>query len=62
MARKKTKLEKFASRRMRAFKKGQMHARTKKGPVVRTKKQALAIMLDEARRKGLLHGKARKKV
>lgn len=40
--------------RMRAFKKGQMHSRKKRtGPVVKSRKMALAVALSEARKAGL---------
>ena len=58
---KKTAMQKHAGKRMRAYKKGQMHSGSKKGPVVRTQAQATAIMLSEARKKGLIRGKAPKK-
>jgi len=54
-------MQKHAGKRMRAYKKGQMHSGSKKGPVVRTQAQATAIMLSEARKKGLIRGKAPKK-
>jgi len=36
---------------MREFKEGKLHSGSKKGPVVKGKKQALAIALSEARKK-----------
>jgi hypothetical protein len=50
---KKTRLQKFAKKRMDTWKKGGMHSRTKHGPVVKNQKQAIAIMLSEAREKGM---------
>jgi hypothetical protein len=43
----KKKIEKV----MREFKEGKLHSGSKKGPVVKGKKQALAIALSEARKK-----------
>lgn len=37
---------------MEEFKKGELHSRTKKGPIVKSRSQAIAIALDEARRAG----------
>jgi hypothetical protein len=42
---KKTKVEKV----MGEFKKGTLHSGSKKGPVVKNKKQAIAIALSEAK-------------
>ena len=39
---------------MREFKEGELHSGSRKGPVVRSKKQAMAIAMSEA-------GKSRKK-
>lgn len=41
-----------ASRVMREYKKGELHSGSKKGPIVTDRRQAIAIALDEARRKG----------
>jgi hypothetical protein len=38
---------------MEEFKKGELHSGSKKGPVVENPKQAIAIGLSEARKKGL---------
>jgi hypothetical protein len=46
--------ERFMSAEMRKFKKGKLHSGSKKGPVVKSKKQAVAIMLSSARKKGLM--------
>ena len=45
---KKTKGEKKISKVMREFKSGTLHTGSKKGPVVTSKKQAIAIALSEA--------------
>ena len=45
---KKTKIEKV----MHEFKEGELHSGSKKGPVVKNKKQAVAIAISEARKKG----------
>jgi len=37
---------------MREFKEGELHSGSKKGPKVRNRKQAIAIALSEARKKG----------
>ena len=54
MARKKTKAQKKISRVMREYGKGKLHSGNKKGPEVKSRKQAIAIALSEA-------GVARKK-
>jgi len=42
------KAEKKVQKVMREFKKGKLHTGSKKGPVVKSKKQAIAIALSEA--------------
>lgn len=37
---------------MHEYKEGKLHSGSKKGPVVQNKKQAVAIALSEARKKG----------
>mgnify|MGYP001564250775 CR=1 FL=1 len=46
---------------MHEFKEGELHEGSKKGPVVTGRKQAIAIALSEARRKGLKVPKKKKK-
>ena len=41
-----------ASQVMKKFRKGKLHSGSKRGKVVRSKKQAKAIMLSEARKEG----------
>jgi hypothetical protein len=58
MAKESKKAQKFIEKRMHDFKEGEMHSRVKKtGPVVSSPKQAIAISLSEARKKGLKVGK-----
>jgi hypothetical protein len=47
-AKKKTKADKKISRVMREYGKGELHSGSKKGPVVKSRKQAIAIALSEA--------------
>jgi hypothetical protein len=42
------KAEKKVQKVMREFKKGKLHTGSKKGPVVKSRKQAIAIALSEA--------------
>jgi hypothetical protein len=48
MAKKKTKAEAKVSKVMREFKAGTLNSGTKKGPKVKSRKQAIAIALSEA--------------
>lgn len=51
MAKHKSKKEKKISKVIREFEAGELHSGSKKGPVVKDHKQAVAIALSEARRK-----------
>lgn len=58
MAKKKsTKVEKV----MKEFKSGKLHSGSKKGPKVKSRKQAIAIALSEARKAGAKVPRKRKK-
>ncbi len=58
MAKESKKAQTFIGKRMHDWKAGEMHSRVKKtGPVVKSQKQALAISLSEARKKGMKVGK-----
>lgn len=48
MAKKPTKAEKKVSKVMREYDKGELHSGSKKGPVVKSRKQAIAIAMSEA--------------
>lgn len=47
------KAEKVISEEMHKFGKGMLHSGSKKGPVVKNSKQAIAIGISAARKKGL---------
>jgi hypothetical protein len=47
-------LARFAKKEMGKFKRGKLHSGSKKGPKVKSRKQAVAIMLSSAREKGLI--------
>lgn len=59
----KKKMRDFIEERMEDFKEGKMHSRkSKTGPLVTSKDQAIAIALSEARKKGMpVKGKKKKK-
>jgi hypothetical protein len=48
MAKKPTKAQKKTAKVMREYGKGELHSGSKKGPVVTSRKQAIAIALSEA--------------
>lgn len=48
MAKKQTKAQKKVSKVMREYGKGELHSGSKKGPVVKSRKQAIAIAMSEA--------------
>lgn len=48
MAKKSTKAQKKTAKVMREFGKGELHSGSKKGPLVTSRKQAIAIALSEA--------------
>lgn len=47
-AKKPTKAQKKVAKVMREYGKGELHSGSKKGPVVKSRKQAIAIALSEA--------------
>lgn len=49
---KQSKLKNKIEKVMGEFKSGKLHSGSKKGPVVKSKKQAIAISLSEARKAG----------
>lgn len=56
----KTKAQKIIGREIKKFEEGRLHSGSKKGPVVKSKKQALAISLNVAREKGVKIPKKKK--
>jgi hypothetical protein len=48
MAKKQTKAQKKVAKVMREYDKGELHSGSKKGPVVKSRKQAIAIAMSEA--------------
>ena len=48
MAKKPTKAQKKTAKVMHEFGKGELHSGSKKGPLVKSRKQAIAIALSEA--------------
>lgn len=53
MAKESKKAKKKITKVMREFKHGELHSGSKKGPVVKSRPQAVAIALSEARKKGM---------
>jgi hypothetical protein len=52
MAKESKKAQSKIHKVMHEFKHGELHSGSKKGPVVKNRKQAIAISLSEARKKG----------
>ena len=48
MAKKPTKAQKKTAKVMREYGKGELHSGSKEGPIVKSRKQAIAIALSEA--------------
>lgn len=57
MAKESKKAQKKVKKVMHEWKEGKLHSGSKKGPVVSNQKQAVAIALSEARKKGLKVGR-----
>jgi len=57
MAKESKKAKKFIEEEMHKFGKGELHSGSKKGPIVSNPKQAIAISLSSARKKGMKVGK-----
>ena len=49
MAKKPTKAQKKVTKVMREYGKGELHSGSKEGPVVKSRKQAIAIAMSEAK-------------
>ena len=47
----KTKAQKKVGKVMREFKEGKLHSVSKKGPVVKSRKQAVAIAISESKKR-----------
>ena len=58
---KQSKGNKKVEKVMREWKEGELHSGSKKGPIVQSQKQAVAIALSEARKAGAKIPKQRKK-
>lgn len=56
MAKESKKAQKKVKKVLHEWKEGKLHSGSKKGPVVSNQKQAVAIALSEARKKGLKVG------
>jgi len=57
MAKESKKAQKKIGKVMHEFKEGKLHSGSKKGPEVKEPKQAMAIAISEARKKGMKVGK-----
>jgi uncharacterized protein DUF6496 len=53
MAKESKKAQSKIHKVMSEFKHGKLHSGSKKGPIVKSQKQAIAISLSEARKKGI---------
>lgn len=53
MAKESKKAQKKISKVMKEYSEGKLHSGSKKGPVVGSRKQAVAIALSEARKRGM---------
>jgi hypothetical protein len=60
MAKESKKARKFVEKRMHDFKEGNMHPGKKSAPATHNPKQAIAIALSEARKKGMKVGSKKK--
>lgn len=60
MAKESKKAKKFIEDEMHKFKEGKLHSGSKKGPEVKEPKQAIAIALSSARKKGMKVGSKKK--
>lgn len=54
------KAKKFVKEEMHKFKEGKLHSGSKKGPEVKEPKQAIAIALSSAKKKGMKVGSKKK--
>lgn len=61
MAKESKKAQSKVSKVMREYKHGELHSGSKKGPTVSNPKQAIAIALSEARKKGMKTGSKKPK-
>lgn len=59
MAKYSPKAEKKIKKVMHEFGEGKLHSGSKKGPMVKSRKQALAIGISEARKRGMKAGRGR---
>lgn len=60
MRKKMTKGQKKVGKVMREFKEGKLHSGSKKGPMVKSRRQAVAIAISEARKRGYKIAKRKK--
>lgn len=57
MAKESKKARNFVEKEMHKFGRGELHSGSKKGPKVQSRRQAVAISLSSARKKGMKVGK-----